>query len=132
MWLFTPFGFFSVVQEPNETRLCVRTRMLADLNRLREYAPTLSAPAHVAGRDYEVRAWCSRAALAGAMGKVIDDINYSNFKNEATARSGRYRAGVYEIVWAVLRQLASPAAELGRRAVELEAGGNHHPFDYAG
>ncbi len=34
MWLFTKFGFFSVVQKPGEARLTVRARVAADLERL--------------------------------------------------------------------------------------------------
>ena len=42
MWLFTNFGFFSVVQKPGERDLTVRSRLRSDLERLRErYLPTL-------------------------------------------------------------------------------------------
>jgi len=43
MWLFTNFGFFSVVQKPGDSLLTIRARAAFDLDRLRdEYLPTLS------------------------------------------------------------------------------------------
>jgi hypothetical protein len=52
MWLFTTFGFFSVVQKSHSDGLTVRARDAADLDRLRaEYLPELSAtvtPLHIA------------------------------------------------------------------------------------
>ncbi|MBI4704877.1 MAG: hypothetical protein HY744_27550 [Deltaproteobacteria bacterium] len=42
MWLFTSFGFFSVVQKPGEEGLTVRARVRSDLERPREqYLPGL-------------------------------------------------------------------------------------------
>ncbi len=42
MWLLIPEGFFSIVQKEDEKELCVRARVGADLDRLRQtYLPTL-------------------------------------------------------------------------------------------
>ena len=44
MWLFTRFGFFSIVRKPGDDNLTVRARVAADLDALREqYLPELSA-----------------------------------------------------------------------------------------
>ena len=44
MWLFTTFGFFSIVQkQPSDKFLTVRARAAADLERMRKHVPQLSA-----------------------------------------------------------------------------------------
>ena len=56
MWLFTTFGFFSVVQkEPGDDFLTVRARDPKDLDRLRERVPELG-PTELKGGDYCCRA----------------------------------------------------------------------------
>jgi hypothetical protein len=44
MWLFTSFGFFSIVRKADETQLTIRSRARGDLLRLRQhYLPQASA-----------------------------------------------------------------------------------------
>ena len=50
MWLLIPEGFYSIVQKPGETELCVRARDRGDLDRLREsYMPGAGADEGDAG-----------------------------------------------------------------------------------
>jgi hypothetical protein len=106
MWLFTPFGFFSVVQKPGDKFLTVRTRAKGDLERLREkYLPELSETITGAGTDYPFRATASHEAIGRALAAVAKDITYSNFKNEVARRMGHERAHVYGDVWRDLLQL---------------------------
>lgn len=106
MWVFTPIGFFSVVQKTGRSDLTIRTRVAGDLDRLREaYLPELSATVTGAGTDYRYRATIDHGAFAKGMAAIARDINYSNFKNEVARRMGHERAGVYGEVWNVLLQL---------------------------
>ena len=103
MWLFTNFGFFSIVQKPNTTNLTVRTRVRSDLDILRDqYLPELGPTMGKAGSDYPWRASVPHASLAAAMNKIVMDLNYSNFKNEVAAKQGKARASRYHKVWDAL------------------------------
>jgi hypothetical protein len=106
MWIFTTFGFFSVVQKAGEERLTVRARAKADLDALRsQYLPTLSATIEGAGTDYRYRATVPRADLAEAMSRIATDVTYSNFKSEVARRAGHERAKRYGRVWDVMSDL---------------------------
>ena len=103
MWLFTTFGFFSVVQKPGETDLTVRSRVRSDLERLRkQYLSTLGPVVEHGGTDYQYRAKVSHDALAEAMAKIVKDIDYGNFKDSVSQRQGGTRHDAYAGVWDVL------------------------------
>ena len=105
MWLLIAEGFFSIVQKEGEKELCVRARVGADLDRLRQtYLPTLGETVETPGSDYRYRAWISREDLAEGIGEIVRNLNYSNFKNEV-ARRDSSRAHVYGKVWSVLGEL---------------------------
>ena len=106
MWLMTKFGFFSVVQKPGDEDLTVRSRVLEDLENLREqYLPELGEIEEGKGTDYRFRAKASHEEVAEAVRKITLDIDYSNFKNEVKRVQGSERAGVYGEVWTVLYHL---------------------------
>jgi hypothetical protein len=106
MWLFINIGFFSIVQKPNESFLTVRSRVEADIDRLREECmPSLSSTVTGAGTDYPYRATISHEDFAKALGAVARNINYSNFKNEVAKRMGPQRARIYSKVWSSLLEL---------------------------
>ena len=101
----TPDGFYSIVQKGGETDLCVRTRVAADLDRLREgYLPTLTESVETPGGDYRYRAWATHEAVAEALAAIARDLSYDNFKNEV-ARRDRDRAHAYHDVWDVLGRI---------------------------
>ena len=57
MWIFTKFGFFSIVEKQKGSTLTVRSRVCADLDRLRDqYLPSLGATRTKGGSDYPYRA----------------------------------------------------------------------------
>ena len=102
MWLLLPEGFYSVVQKPGETQLCVRARDAADLDRLRAaYMPELGLTQETPGRDYRYRAWIDREALAEGLAAVARNLSYSNFKSEVGRRDPE-RAHLYSRVWSTL------------------------------
>jgi hypothetical protein len=107
MWLFTKVGFFSVVLETYKTkgtpRLVVRARVKADLDALRAtYAPRLGETVQEPNRDYPYRAFITKKALAGVLERVVEDIDYGNFKNTVRQAQGSAREHLYHEVWAVM------------------------------
>jgi hypothetical protein len=111
MWLMTTVGFFSIVRKPGDTDLTVRARALEDLEALeREYVPSLGPITEAGGTDYPFRARLARDELAVAVARMVEDIDYPNFKNEVGARQGPNRARVYGEVWAVLNGITTEQA----------------------
>lgn len=103
MWLFTNFGYFSVVQKPGTDFLTVRARVRGDLDNLRaNYLPQLSTTQGKGGTDYPWRATVPHADFAAALGKIVLDVKYDNFKNEIAKCQGKTRASRYGRVWSAL------------------------------
>jgi hypothetical protein len=103
MWLMTSIGFFSVVQKTSTDFLTIRARVRSDLDNLRQKClPELSPTIGNAGTDYPWRATVSHAKFAAALGQIVMDIDYSNFKNEIAAKQGKARANRYGKVWSAL------------------------------
>ena len=111
MWIISDFGFFSIVQKPDDEEhgtLTIRTRVKSDLENLRDkYLPTLGLISEDAGTDYKYRAKAQRLDLASALSQIILDINYSNFKNSVAKKQGAERAKLYHDLWDVLYRLQS-------------------------
>lgn len=109
MWLITPVGFFSMVRKPTDTKtqtLTVRARVRSDLEALKaQYLPELGEIQDCAANDYRFRAVASQAAVAQAMARLVQDLDYSNFKDEVARRQGRSRSDLYHDVWSVLCRL---------------------------
>lgn len=121
MWLMTTFGFFSIVQKPDdlsEGTLTIRSRARDDLEALgRRYLPALGEIVAHTGTDYPYRARVSRVALAGAMQQIVHDIEYGNFKDAVEKAQGAARAHTYARVWSALLELehGQPSRASARR-----------------
>lgn len=117
MWLITPVGFFSVVRKPTDIKaqtLTVRARVRSDLEALKEaYLPELGPIQESAVNDYRFRAVAPKAAVAQAMARLVQNLDYSNFKDEVAKRQGNTRAHLYHDVWSTLYKLqkVEPATE---------------------
>lgn len=121
MWIFTTFGFFSVVQKkPSDELLTVRARDPEDLDRLRERLPELG-PTRLEGGDYCCRARVPRAAFAAGLATIASEIDYDNFKNAVQESMGSQRARVYHEVWTAAYQIQKGS---GRVSFELRSVGN--------
>lgn len=109
MWLITPIGFFSVVRKPADLdrgTLTVRARVATDLDALRtEFLPSLGPTEESRANDYRFRAVAPQADVAAAMARLVEAIDYSNFKDEVEQRQGEARADLYHDVWAALMPL---------------------------
>jgi len=100
MWLYTIYGFYSVVQKSGDTELTIRARVRADLERLKiHYFPLLSEITESDDSDYRFRAKATHIAFANALYRIVQDIEYDNFKNAVATRQGTERAEIYNSVW---------------------------------
>ncbi len=116
MWLFTTFGFFSIVRKPHDADLTVRARVRVDLDALRQrYLPQLAQTKMVSGTDYRYRATVSHVALSAAMAAIVMDLEYDNYKSEVAVAQGAQRAHVYADVWSVLADGLPALDHAGRR-----------------
>jgi hypothetical protein len=109
MWLITKFGFFSIVQKPDDPgagTLTVRARVKKDLEQLQaRYLPDLGPIEENSGADYRYRAKAPRNSVAVAMLEAVRDIGYANFKSSVVQHQSAERAQLYEEVWETLHQL---------------------------
>jgi hypothetical protein len=117
MWLITPVGFFSIVRKPDDVAddtLTIRSRVESDLEALWEkYLPSLSEIAENTGTDYRFRAKAPRSDVTKALAKIVQDLNYENFKDEVGRNQGKDRARAYEKVWSALYGLQRSAERRG-------------------
>ena len=112
MWLFTPFGFYSVVRDRTGKKLMIRTRIRADLDRLRKlYLPSLSATKDTPLADYPHRAFASPKAFGAALRAFAQDIDYRNFKDEVERVLGLARELQCHTVHGVMSR--PPVAPIG-------------------
>lgn len=133
MWLFTTVGFFSVVQKPRSPALTVRARIRADLDRLRaEYLPELGETKVTPGHDYPYRARVSHAAFAGALGRLVTDLHYGNFKDAVALKQGAARSSAYHDVWSVLRERLTSLDTAKASPAPATTPGSRKPPAYGG
>lgn len=113
MWLLTTFGFFSIVEKPQDRAagmLTVRARVRGDLESLRaKYLPSLGEIQATPDADYAFRARVAKTELAAAMGRIALDINYANFKSVVAEHMGYAREQIYHEVWETLAELQQTA-----------------------
>jgi hypothetical protein len=109
MWLITPIGFFSVVRKPTDIKnktLTVRARVRSDLEALQaQYLAELGPIQESSVNDYRFRAVAPQDAVAAAMARLAETLDYSNFKDAVKQRQGAARANLYHGVWDVLYRL---------------------------
>lgn len=103
MWLITKFGFFSVVEKDSDKgndTLTIRARSKKDLLNLKNhYLLTMEKIRESNNTDYKYRATAPRGDVAKAFAQAVQDIDYSNFKDEVKKKQGVHRANVYGWVW---------------------------------
>jgi hypothetical protein len=111
MWLMTTVGFFSIFRKPDDADLTVRARARGDFEALeRVYLPSLGPISTGSGTDYPFRARVAPGVLAAAVARMVEDIDYANFKSEVAVRQGDERARICGQVWGLLRGLTAGAA----------------------
>ena len=85
--------------------LTIRSRVKSDLEALREYVPSLGTIAESKQTDYRYRAKAKAKDLAIGFGSMIENIDYSNFKDKVAETQGDFRASLYGEVWNSLYEL---------------------------
>lgn len=105
MWVFTPEGFISAVDNKAKPGLiAVRARDRQSLGTLAEMADTKIE--FTPGRDYQYRVYVSKEMFQDYMRLVVDLINYPNFKDELYATRGKTFARAAGEVWSVMNDVA--------------------------
>jgi len=92
MWIFTKYGFFSVVEKgdqlsgPGEKDVVVRSRAKGHLGCLLAHFPDDldgAAIEEYVGTDYPYRIRVTRQGWQALAGRLAEEVNYDNFKDEA-------------------------------------------------
>ena len=123
MWLVTRVGLLSVVQagpEPGSKpdalrRLMVRARSRQHLELLKRDHPVLRSYPIIESephRDYRWRLIVPRATLSAVVAKMVDGINYANFKSTCASAPELEPGyiGALHAVWGSFRRLQEPRA----------------------
>ena len=105
IWIQTRFGFFSIVEKADDKQrgtLTIRARVKSDLEALRDkYLPDIDI-LEGGGTDYAYRATAPKDMVSAALGQIVGDIRYPNFKQAVAESQGYDRADAYNDVWTVL------------------------------
>jgi hypothetical protein len=83
VWLYTSVGLFNVVQSPSDDPeiLVVQSRRLDPLTLLHEnFLPEMGRIFEIRTSGFPFRATVSKTALAGAMVRIVEAINYRSFR----------------------------------------------------
>jgi hypothetical protein len=110
MWVFFPFGFFSIVAKPDNApdELTVRARSRVDLAALIGQLPARRLDPYVIlwtpENDYPFRIVTTRRELAVVLEAfVLDELHYDNFKSEVARVTGTARVRPLHDVWEAMR-----------------------------
>lgn len=110
MWIFSSFGFFSIVRDRNNpAHYMVRARERTDLAVLKS---TLKPEGFKSGpiietldADYPFRIIVTKPSLEVLLVKHANSIDYPNFKSMIRKVFGATREHLYHEVWLVMRRL---------------------------
>ncbi len=118
MWLFTKYGFFSVVcarqgdgkhgRPVDPSQMMVRARVRDHLDSLKARFPELLGGCDIkeyAGTDYAYRIFVDKSVWSEVVVGLTEDIEYDNFKSEVAQFQGRdgrdYEHSLHD-VWSVM------------------------------
>jgi len=111
MWLFTKYGFYSIVRKPfsgiketyEEKPFQVRSRIKDDLNNLKKAAEIESEVIETKNSDYRYRMFVGKEDFLSVMNALVDSVDYPNFKNEvAKHRDQRHKLHSYHDIWRLM------------------------------
>lgn len=84
MWAFTNKGFFSIVEDRNDsTKLLVRSRIKGDLERVFDDAIKHCGAfiTETPDADYRFRVFLPKEMVVAEIAREVNEIDYGNFKN---------------------------------------------------
>lgn len=109
MWVFSRYGFYSVVRKPSDGGNDVyhlRARVREDLERLKKAAGISGEIIESKFADYRFRLLLSKEELDRVMLVLADSVDYPNFKDEVAKQAGqRDRLNSYARIWAEMARL---------------------------
>ena len=89
MWILTPEGFFSTTQSSLDAdKIQVRARKKKHLTLLMERVSSTHPIMVTPDRDYKYRTILPRHVFDQWMSKIVDTLDYSNFKSKAQEVNG--------------------------------------------
>jgi hypothetical protein len=99
MWIYLPWGFFSVIRYKGDPLITVRARRLRDLEALREnYLPDLGPVKTDKLADYPHRAKANPVSFVTALARIALSIDYANVKGATAVVGGPGLTAVYHRV----------------------------------
>ncbi len=121
MWIFTRYGFFSVVsarqgdgkygQAIDPARVMVRARVRGHLESLKERFADLIGLCDIhefIGTDYDFRIFIDKRVWSRVLSELAEETDYDNFESEVARYQGRagaaYEHSLHE-VWMVMHGL---------------------------
>jgi hypothetical protein len=103
MWLYTKFGFFSIVKKRFGDQFKpfqVRARSESDLKILIKKASLEDQIIYTPNADYHYRITADIDELESIMHQLLDNLDYDNFKNMiAQQPEQKNKLGTYHEVW---------------------------------
>lgn len=106
MWLFTKYGFYSIIQdEKDNTLFKVRARKKADLQELQNNVAEISGCSihQDLKADYRFRIFINQKQLESLMIQLSNSLDYSNFKDSIYRNeSQKDKLDSYHQVWDVM------------------------------
>lgn len=104
MWLFSETGFVSVVQDPKDSnKMVVRAR---DVKSLQPLVDTYDVKiVKLKNRDYPARVFLTREQFVDWLVETGETLQYTNYKNAATASRGHEFARPLHSVWSTMLEL---------------------------
>jgi hypothetical protein len=104
MWLFSETGFVSVVQDPKDkNKMVVRARDEESLKPLVDNYDVKIVK--LKNRDYPARVFLTREQFVDWLVEVGETLQYTNYKNAATASRGYEFARPLHSVWSTMLEL---------------------------
>ncbi len=107
MWLFTQFGFYSIVRKKDGIH--VRARVRKDLENLKNATDLHQKIVEWDMADYRYRMLVDDRALRKIMTVLADELDYDNFKSRiAGLPDQRTKLKTYHEVWQLMAGLQAP------------------------
>lgn len=118
MWLMTKHGFFSIVcahddkGRPHKDLMMVRARKKEHLERLEVFGSIYHDIRETEHTDYPYRVIIDRDAAVLLVARLMEEVNYSNFKNAAKAGTHEAEYNTFlHTVWAAGLRLTARCAD---------------------
>lgn len=106
MWLFTKYGFYSIVQDENDKSIYkVRARKKTDLQELQRNVTEISGGSIQQDNqaDYRFRIFINQQQFKAVMNHLSNTLDYSNFKDSIYSnKSQKDKLESYHQIWDVM------------------------------